>query len=31
MKAVREEVRGEWAKREADVLERIERAYLDLL
>lgn len=31
MKAVREEVRGEWAKREADVLERIEKAYVDLL
>ena len=31
MKAVREEVRGEWAKREADVLERIEKAYADLI
>lgn len=31
MKAVREEVRGDWAKREADVLGRIEKAYADLL
>lgn len=31
MKVVREEVRKEWAKREADLMGKIEGAYVDLL
>lgn len=31
MKNTREDVRGQWARREADVLEKIEGAYADLL
>lgn len=31
MKRTREDVRGEWAKREADILGKIEGAYKDLL